>query len=137
MADGMLEIIPNASVHHIGMYKTKCADMPVQYYNRLPRDRTCDVAYVVDPCIATSNTLNAVCSILKTWGAKRIVVVSVIATRAGIDRLMGQHPDVDLHVGCIDELDGGKIVPGIGDSGDRLFGTEDFDGEIEDKKRKA
>lgn len=125
MAEGMLDLIPNAAVHHIGMYRSKLSNLPVQYYNRLPRNEPCDVAFVVDPCIATSNTLHAVVSILKRWGAKRIVVISAIAARPGVTRLMNDHPDVEVYVGAVDEAlnESGMIVPGIGDAGDRQFGT--------------
>jgi uracil phosphoribosyltransferase len=81
MGDALLELLPRASVHHIGMYRSKNSLLPVQYYNRLPKDANCDVAYIVDPCIATSGTLHAVCSMVKKWGAKRVVVISVIASR--------------------------------------------------------
>lgn len=65
MADSMMELLPTASVHHIGMYRQKDSMLPVQYYNKLPKDKTCDIAFICDPCIATSNTLHAVCSIVK------------------------------------------------------------------------
>jgi uracil phosphoribosyltransferase len=107
------------------MYRSKDSLLPIQYYNRLPKNQACDVAYVVDPCIATSNTIHAVLSILKKWGAKRIVVVSAIGARAGVDRLLELHPDVDVYIGAVDETlsESGMIVPGIGDAGDRQFGT--------------
>lgn len=125
MADGMLELLPNAAVHHIGMYRSKDSLLPIQYYNRLPKNESCDVAYIVDPCIATSNTIHAVVSIVKKWGAKRIVVVSAIGARTGVERLQELHPDVDVFIGAIDETlsESGMIVPGIGDAGDRQFGT--------------
>lgn len=107
------------------MYRNKDSLIPVQYYNRLPHDEVCDVAYVVDPCIATSNTIHAVLNILKRWGAKRIVVISAIGARPGVDRLLEQHPDVQLFIGAVDEIlsENGMILPGIGDAGDRQFGT--------------
>mmetsp|Transcript_8524 Transcript_8524/g.12725 ORF Transcript_8524/g.12725 Transcript_8524/m.12725 type:complete len:253 (-) Transcript_8524:145-903(-) len=125
MADGMLDLIPTAAVHHIGMFRSKISHMPVQYYNRLPHDSPCDVAYVVDPCIATSNTIHAVVSILKKWGARRIVVIAAVGCRAGVTKLSKDHPDISIHIGDLDsELnDAGMIVPGIGDAGDRQFGT--------------
>ena len=99
--------------------------LPIQYYNRLPRDNVADVAYVVDPCIATSNTIHAVVSILEKWGAKRIVVISAIGARSGVERLAELHPKVEIHIGAIDETlsESGMILPGIGDAGDRQFGT--------------
>jgi len=125
MADGMLELMPFAAVHHIGMFRTKESLMPIQYYNRLPRDSECDVAYVVDPCIASSNTIHAVITILKKWGAKKIVVVSAIASTTGIAKLTELHPEIDVHIAAIDDKlsQEGMIVPGIGDAGDRQFGT--------------
>lgn len=125
MADGMLDLLPQAAVHHIGMFRSKISHLPVQYYNRLPRDEACDVAYVVDPCVATSNTLHAVVSILKKWGAKKIVVVAAVACRSGVNRLSSDHPDIEIFVGALDDQlnDAGMIVPGIGDAGDRQFGT--------------
>jgi len=125
MADGMLDLMPRATVHHIGMYRSKDSLLPIQYYNRLPRNERCDVAFVVDPCIATSNTIHAVVSILKKWGAKKIVVIAAIGARQGVNRLAELHPDVDIHIGAVDdELSAeGMILPGIGDAGDRQFRT--------------
>ena len=125
MADGMLDLVPQAAVHHIGMFRSKISHLPVQYYNRLPRDEACDVAYVVDPCVATSNTLHAVVSILKRWGAGRIVVIAAVACRHGLEKLCRDHPEIQIYVGALDaELnEAGMIVPGIGDAGDRQFGT--------------
>jgi uracil phosphoribosyltransferase len=125
MADGMLDLIPTAAVHHIGMFRSKISHMPVQYYNRLPHDKACDIAYVVDPCVATSNTLHAVVSILKKWGAKRIVVIAAVGCRAGITKLSSDHPDIEIFIGDLDDelSEAGMIVPGIGDAGDRQFGT--------------
>jgi len=125
MADGMLELMPKSAVYHIGMYRAKESLLPIQYYNRLPKGKVCDVAYVVDPCIATSNTIHAVVSILKRWGAKRIVVISAIGAREGVNKLLEMHPTVELFIGAIDEIlsPTGMIIPGIGDAGDRQFGT--------------
>mmetsp|Transcript_91 Transcript_91/g.153 ORF Transcript_91/g.153 Transcript_91/m.153 type:complete len:236 (+) Transcript_91:80-787(+) len=127
MAEGMLELMPDAAVYHIGMYRAKESLLPIQYYNRLPRGKVCDVAYVLDPCIATANTVNAVVSILKRWGAKRVVVVSAIGSRPGVERLVKLHPDIEVHIGALDEVvnEAGYVVPGVGDAGDRQFGTLD------------
>lgn len=129
MADGMLDLMPHASVHHIGMYRCKDSLLPVQYYNRLPKNSPCDVAYIVDPCIATSNTISAVVSIVKKWGAKKVVVISSIASREGIDKLIENHPDIDVYTAAIDEKlsEDGMIIPGIGDAGDRQYSTFDLD----------
>ena len=109
------------------MYRAKESLLPIQYYNRLPKGKTCDVAYIVDPCIATANTINAVVSICKRWGAKRIVVIATIGSRAGVNRLRELHPPVDVFIGAIDETisEAGMILPGIGEAGDRQFGTLD------------
>jgi uracil phosphoribosyltransferase len=125
MSDSMLDLMPNAAVHHIGMYRSKHHDTPIQYYNRLPGDNVADVAYVVDPCIASSNTVSAVVSILKKWGAKRVVVIAAIAAQSGINKLLAKHPDCSVFVGAVDEQlsETGMILPGIGDAGDRSFGT--------------
>jgi len=125
MADGMLELMPRATVHHIGMYRSKDSLLPIQYYNRLPKNKSCDVAYIVDPCIATANTLHAVVSILKKWGAKKIIVVAAIGAKAGVERLLELHPTLEIHIGAIDDelTETGMIVPGLGDAGDRQFGT--------------
>jgi uracil phosphoribosyltransferase len=126
MGDGLLELLPMASVHHIGMYRAQGSLMPVQYYNRLPRDQPCDVAYVVDPCIATSNTICAVVSICKKWGAKKVVVISALGAQSGVDSLLKKHPDIDVFIGDIDDVlsDEGMIMPGLGDAGDRQFCTD-------------
>lgn len=107
------------------MYRQKDSLLPVQYYNRLPKNQTCDVAYVVDPCIATANTIHAVVSILKRWGAKKIVIIAAIGARAGVERLLELHSDVHVHIGAVDDTlsPEGMILPGIGDAGDRQFGT--------------
>lgn len=107
------------------MYRAKESLLPIQYYNRLPKNEECDVAYIVDPCIATSNTLNAVVSILKKWGAKRIVIVAAIGAKEGVNKLLENHPDVDIFIGAVDEQLSaqGMIVPGLGDAGDRQFRT--------------
>jgi uracil phosphoribosyltransferase len=134
MAEGLMELLPMAAVHHIGMYRAKGSLMPIQYYNRLPRDEACDVAYVVDPCIATSNTLCAVVSICKKWGAKKVVVIAAIAAQDGINTLKAKHPDVEMFIGTLDAKlsEDGQILPGIGDAGDRQFGYSEEIEEVED-----
>jgi uracil phosphoribosyltransferase len=99
--------------------------LPIQYYNRLPRDKVSDVAFIMEPCIATSNTIHAVINILKRWGCKKIIVISAIGAKSGVDRVLEEHPDVSIYIGAVDEKlsDSGMIIPGIGDAGDRQFGT--------------
>jgi len=141
MVDSMLELMPNAAVHHIGMYRKDM--MPVQYYNRLPRKCESDVAYILDPIIATSNTVMSVIGILKKWGVGKIHVIAVIASEEGITSIATTHPDVQLTVGTIDEelTTDGIVLPGIGDAGDRLFGTPLIENEEElmhpSKRRKS
>lgn len=133
MVDSMLELVGNdATVHHIGMYRTK-ALMPVQYYNRLPKKCDVDVAYVLDPLIATSNTIISVVGILKKWGVSEIHVLSVIASKKGVSELLRYHPDVHVTVGHIDDKlnEDGDVLPGLGDAGDRLFGTPMINDEEE------
>jgi uracil phosphoribosyltransferase len=123
------------------MYRKKDSLMPVQYYNKLPRDQVCDIAYILDPCIATSGTINAVISIVKKWGAKKIVLISAIGAKVGVDNILAKHPDIQIHIAAIDnELSAeGMIVPGLGDAGDRQFCTPDVDELVEGAsvKRKA
>mmetsp|Transcript_17209 Transcript_17209/g.22351 ORF Transcript_17209/g.22351 Transcript_17209/m.22351 type:complete len:291 (+) Transcript_17209:237-1109(+) len=134
MVDAVLELLPQASVHHIGMYTNKFSSgscdgesMPVQYYNRLPKVCSCDIAYVLDPVIASGNTAVSVVGILKNWGVKRVHVVSVVASDIGLKTLMGRHPDVHVTLGKVDPTEveeSGKFrFVGIGDAGDRQFGT--------------
>mmetsp|Transcript_2248 Transcript_2248/g.3127 ORF Transcript_2248/g.3127 Transcript_2248/m.3127 type:complete len:283 (+) Transcript_2248:195-1043(+) len=132
MVDPMLELVDNATVHHIGMYRSKSL-MPVQYYNRLPKKCNVDVAYVLDPLIATSATIISVVSILKRWGVKEIHVVSVVASKAGLSELLKHHPEVKVTIGTVDEAlsEDGNLVPGLGDAGDRLFGTMEEEDEEE------
>lgn len=107
------------------MYRSHTSRLPVQYYNRLPKNEVCDVAFILDPCIATAETLLAVCSIVRDWGAKRIVVVAALGSRPGVDKLLASNPSVEVFIGAVDETLSreGMILPGLGDAGDRLFGT--------------
>ena len=129
MSEPMSELIPTAAIHHIGMYRCKTSMLPIQYYNRLPRDKISDVAFIMEPCIATSNTIHAVINILKRWGCKKIIVISAIGAKSGVDRVLEEHPDVSIYIGAVDEKlsDSGMIIPGIGDAGDRQFGTPNDD----------
>ncbi|KAL7558249.1 hypothetical protein ACA910_009921 [Epithemia clementina (nom. ined.)] len=124
MVDAMLELFPNAAIHHIGMYKV-LGHNPVQYFNRLPRKCSSDVAFVLDPVIQTSSTIMSVISILKKWGVAEINVLSVLASRTGLQQVVEAHPDVYITLGSIDDhIDeaSGLIMPGLGDAGDRQFG---------------
>ena len=125
MVDAMLELLPTAEVWHIGLYRDERTLKPVEYYNKLPDAATVQVCLILDPMLATGGSSSAAVDILKRWGAARIKQVSLIASPEGIETLHRSHPDVDVHVGAIDrELDErGYILPGLGDAGDRQFGT--------------
>ena len=123
------------------MYRSKGTRLPVQYYNRLPKEQASDVAFIVDPCIATAETIRAVCSIVECWGAKRIVVIAVIGAKEGVEKLLALHPNLEIFIGTLDDgLNAdGTIFPGVGDAGDRLFGTPSeriFDDDDDDSSKK-
>jgi uracil phosphoribosyltransferase len=125
MVDAMLELMPSAEVWHIGLYRDERSLKPVEYYNKLPDAATVQVCLILDPMLATGGSAAATVDILKAWGAARIKQVSLIAAPEGVATLSGAHPDVDIPVAAVDrELnDRGYIVPGLGDAGDRQFGT--------------
>jgi uracil phosphoribosyltransferase len=125
MVDAALELIPTAQVWHIGLYRDHRTLLPVEYYNKLPVQPTVDLCIVLDPMLATAGSATATIKILKGWGAKRIKFVGLIAAPEGVERLHSEHPDVPIHVAAVDTHlnDVGYIVPGLGDAGDRQFGT--------------
>ena len=125
MVDGVWEMMPSAEVWHIGLYRDEETLRPVQYYNKLPVDPTVQVCLILDPMLATGGSATATVDILKKWGAQRIKFVGIIAAPEGIEVLRGAHPDVPIHVAVIDSHlnEIGFIVPGLGDAGDRQFGT--------------
>jgi len=131
MVDGIWEMMPQAEVWHIGLFRDERTLKPVEYYNKLPVAPTVQVCLVLDPMLATGGSAVATCDILKRWGAQRIKFVGIIAAPEGLERLTTAHPDVDIHIAEVDErLTGpgdvwptGYIVPGLGDAGDRQFGT--------------
>jgi uracil phosphoribosyltransferase len=125
MVDAMLELIPTAQVWHIGLYRDERTLKPVEYYNKLPDAATVQLCMILDPMLATGGSSAATVDILKAWGAARIKQVSLIAAPEGVATLSTAHPDVDIHVGAVDrELnERGYILPGLGDAGDRQFGT--------------
>lgn len=125
MVEGIWELIPEAQVWHIGLYRDEETLQPVQYYNKLPTDPTVGLCLVLDPMLATGGSASATIRILKEWGVKRIKYLGILAAPEGIALLQKEHPDVDIYLGTIDEKlnDIGYIVPGLGDAGDRQFGT--------------
>jgi uracil phosphoribosyltransferase len=125
MVEGVLEMIPTAEVWHIGLYRDERTLHPVEYYNRLPTPNRVQLSLVLDPMLATGGTATASVDILKRWGCERIKYLGLIAAPEGIQTLSRAHPDVPIHVAAVDERlnDIGYIVPGLGDAGDRQFGT--------------
>ena len=125
MVEGFWEMMPAAEVWHIGLYRDHKTLEPIQYYNRLPVAPTVDVCMILDPMLATGGSATATAQILKDWGAKKIKYVGIIAAPEGIRRLQTAHPDVDIYLAVVDDHlnDNAYIVPGLGDAGDRQFGT--------------
>ncbi len=135
MVDGFLELIPDAQVWHLGLYRDEETLRPIEYYNRLPTGRlptgaltgpqSIDVCLLLDPMLATGGSAVAAVDILKRWGSPRIKYVGLIAAPEGVQTLSAAHPDVDIHVAAVDDHlnEHGYIVPGLGDAGDRQFGT--------------
>ncbi|HPH94439.1 MAG TPA: uracil phosphoribosyltransferase [Anaerolineaceae bacterium] len=125
MVEGIWNLMPSAEVWHIGLYRDEKTLKPVQYYNKLPVDPTVSVCLILDPMLATGGSATATCEILKNWGVKKIKYVGLIGAPEGIERMVREHPDVPIHLAAIDERlnEHGYIVPGLGDAGDRQFGT--------------
>ena len=125
IVEGIWNLMPNTEVWHIGLFRDEQTLEPVEYYNRLPVSPTVDVCLVLDPMLATGGSAVATVDILKKWGAGRIKFLGVIAAPEGVERLTKAHPDVPVYLAAIDEKlnEIGYIVPGLGDAGDRLFGT--------------
>ncbi len=126
MVDGMLTLIPAAKVGHIGLYRDPETLKPVEYYCKLPADCADREVFVVDPMLATGGSSAAAIRMLKEKGCKNIHFMCIIAAPEGVAAMKEAHPDVDLYVGALDERlnDHGYIVPGLGDAGDRIFGTK-------------
>ncbi len=126
MVDGMLSLIPAAKVGHIGLYRDPETLEPVEYYCKLPADCDEREVFVVDPMLATGGSSVAAIQMLKDKGCKKIHFMCIIAAPEGIKKMEEAHPDVDMYVGALDEKlnDHGYIVPGLGDAGDRIFGTK-------------
>ena len=125
MADAMLEALPEASVWHLGLYRDHATLKPVTYYNKLPANHGLDLALVLDPMLATGGSAIAAIDILRKAGVPRVKFVGLIAAPEGVKALQAAHPEVPAYLGAVDshlnEL--GYIVPGLGDAGDRQFGT--------------
>jgi uracil phosphoribosyltransferase len=125
MVEAVLQLLPYAQVWHIGLFRDEKTLKPIEYYNRLPDHSSVDTCLLLDPMLATGGSASATVDILKKWGAGRIKYVGLIAAPEGIAHLSAQHPDVPIHVAAVDSHlnEIGYIVPGLGDAGDRQFGT--------------
>jgi uracil phosphoribosyltransferase len=125
MVEGVWELIPGAEVWHIGLYRDERTLQPVEYYNKLPIAPTVQVCLILDPMLATGGSAVATVDILKKWGATKIKFMGILAAPEGIRSMQTAHPDVTIHVAAIDDRlnQKGYIVPGLGDAGDRQFGT--------------
>ena len=126
MVDGMLNMIPAAKVGHIGLYRDPETLEPVEYYCKLPADCANREVFVVDPMLATGGSSVAAIQMLKDKGVKSIRLMCIIAAPEGVKKMQEAHPDVDIYIGALDDHlnEHGYIVPGLGDAGDRIFGTK-------------
>ncbi|KAI8374148.1 uracil phosphoribosyltransferase-domain-containing protein [Radiomyces spectabilis] len=127
LLDGFLQMLPDAHVLHLGLYREKISLQPVEYYNKLPQNADVDLCIVVDPIIATGNTAVATVNILKEWGVRgsQIKYVSILGSLQGISQLQTEHPDINIYAAAVDDTldENGYIRPGVGDTGDRLWNT--------------
>ena len=126
MVDSMLDMIPSAKVGHIGLYRDPQTHMPVEYYCKLPEDIGQRQVFVVDPMLATGGSAVAAIDFLKKHGCRQITMMNIIGCPEGVEAVQNAHPDVDIYVAAIDEKlnEHAYIVPGLGDAGDRIFGTK-------------
>lgn len=126
MVDGMVSMMPNVKVGHIGLYRDPETLEPVKYYFKMPPDISERDVIVVDPMLATGGSASAAITFIKETGVKHIKLMSVIGAPEGVDRLQKEHPDVDIYIAALDDHlnKDGYIVPGLGDAGDRIFGTK-------------
>ncbi len=125
MLDAMLELMPTAQVWHLGLFRDERTLRPVEYYNKLPDSATVDLCLILDPMLATGGSATAAIEVLKRWGAVRIQLLNLIAAPEGIRAVTEAHPDVEIHCAAVDRQlnERGYILPGLGDAGDRQFGT--------------
>jgi uracil phosphoribosyltransferase len=126
MVDGMLNLVPTAKVGHVGLYRDPESLNPVEYYCKLPVDAAERELFVLDPMLATGGSASAAIQFIKDKGCHKIHFMCLIAAPEGVKRVQKEHPDVDIYIAALDEKlnDHGYIVPGLGDAGDRLFGTK-------------
>ena len=126
MVDKMVDLIPSAKIGHIGLYRDPITHEPVEYYCKLPEDIENRVTFVVDPMLATGGSAVAAIDFLKKHGCKNIIMMNVIGCPEGVKAVQDAHPDVDLYLAAVDERlnEHAYIIPGLGDAGDRIFGTK-------------
>lgn len=127
MVDPVLDLVPSAEVWHLGLYRDEATAKPVRYYDKLPPKRPVDVAMILDPMLATGGSVMAALMTLRDWGVKQVKVVSLIASREGVETVEAQFPEAQIFVATVDPVlnDQKFIVPGLGDAGDRIFNTVD------------
>jgi len=125
MVDAMLELMPTAEVWHLGLFRDERTLQPVEYYNKLPDSATVDLCLILDPMLATGGSATAAIEVLKAWGARRIKLINLIAAPEGVAAVEAAHPDVPVFTAALDRQlnEKGYIMPGLGDAGDRQFGT--------------
>jgi uracil phosphoribosyltransferase len=125
MVEGIWELMPVAEVWHIGLYRDEHTMRPVEYYNKLPLEPTVSVCMILDPMLATGGSAIATADVLKRWGVKKIKFVGLIGAPEGVKAMQTAHPDIDIFLAAIDDHlnERAYIVPGLGDAGDRQFGT--------------
>jgi len=125
MVDAFLELMPTAQVWHLGLFRDERTLRPVEYYNKLPNSATVDLCLILDPMLATGGSATAAIEVLKRWGAVRIKLVNLIAAPEGVEAVSKAHPDVEIYTAALDRQlnEKGYIMPGLGDAGDRQFGT--------------
>ncbi len=125
MVDAMLELMPTAEVWHLGLFRDERTLRPVEYYNKLPDSATVDLCLILDPMLATGGSATAAIEVLKRWGATRIKLINLIAAPEGVEAVTTAHPDVEIYCAALDRQlnEKGYIMPGLGDAGDRQFGT--------------
>ena len=125
MVEGVWGLLPNAEVWHIGLYRDEQSLKPVEYYNKLPVEPTVSLCFILDPMLATGGSAIATVDILKKWGVSKIKFVGILGAPEGVKAMQEAHPDVAIHLAAVDKHlnEIGYIVPGLGDAGDRQFGT--------------
>jgi uracil phosphoribosyltransferase len=126
MVDGIVTLVPSCKVGHIGLYRDPDTLQPVEYYCKMPKDIASREVLIVDPMLATGGSATAAIQFIKNYGCKHVKLMCIIAAPEGVKRIEEDHPDVDVFVAAVDEKlnDHGYIVPGLGDAGDRIFGTK-------------